>query len=74
MLVLKRKRDERIMIGDDVELVVVNVQGDRVKLGFRAPQDVLIQREEVHERIREERDSVQENPVSARRRIPKAVA
>ena len=55
MLVLSRRRGERIMIGSNVEMVVVSVQGDRVKLGFRAPTDVTIHREEIHQRIQAER-------------------
>lgn len=64
MLVLSRKRGERIVIGNDVELVVVSVHGDRVKLGFRAPNDVAIHREEIHHRINEEQGNGQENPIS----------
>ena len=75
MLVLGRKASERILIGDDVELMVVSVHGDRVKLGFRAPQGVTIHREEVYERVKEERDSIQANPiVPTGRRVSTAVA
>lgn len=64
MLVLGRSTGERIVIGDDVELVVVSVRGDRVKLGFQAPQDVAIHRAEVYKRAREDRDSNQARPTS----------
>jgi carbon storage regulator len=75
MLVLGRKAGERILIGDDIELVVVSVHGDRVKLGFRAPQGVTIHREEVYERVRGEQDSIQANPiVPTGRRLSRAVA
>lgn len=47
MLVLTRKPSERIFIGDDIEVTVVAVSGGRVKLGFVAPADVPIQREEL---------------------------
>lgn len=47
MLVLSRKADERIMIGDDIELYVVEVRGNRVRLGFTAPEDVRILRGEL---------------------------
>ena len=47
MLVLTRKPGERLLIGDNVEMVVVEIRGDRVKLGFVAPHDVPIFREEV---------------------------
>ena len=51
MLVLSRKKNQRIVIGETIELVVVAVNGDRVKLGFNAPREVHIHREEVHRRI-----------------------
>lgn len=51
MLVLTRKPGERVLIGDKVEVVVVEIRGDRVKLGFVAPQEVPIHREEVLARM-----------------------
>ena len=51
MLVLSRKAKESIRIGDDIEVVVLEVHGDRVKLGFAAPPEVPIHRGEVYERI-----------------------
>lgn len=47
MLVLSRKSGERIMIGDQIEVEVIKVCGNRVQLGFTAPADVAIHREEV---------------------------
>ncbi|QDU74593.1 hypothetical protein Pan97_16220 [Bremerella volcania] len=54
MLVLSRKAKQRIVIGENIELVVIAVNGDRVRLGFNAPSDVPIYREEVHRRIQTE--------------------
>jgi carbon storage regulator len=51
MLVLTRKRGEGVMIGTDIEVTVLEVHGDRVKLGFRGPDDVAIHRDEVYEKI-----------------------
>jgi carbon storage regulator len=51
MLVLTRQESERIMIGDDVELVVLGVQGQRVKLGIRAARDQRIRRGEIADEI-----------------------
>jgi carbon storage regulator len=51
MLVLSRKSGERILIGEDVEVVVLDVQGDRVKLGFIAPRYVPIFRAEIHQQL-----------------------
>jgi carbon storage regulator len=52
MLVLSRKEDERIMIGDDIEITVVEILGDKVRLGIRAPKDVSVHREEVYDAIK----------------------
>ena len=54
MLVLSRHRDEAIMIGDDVEIVVVDVRGDKVRLGVNAPPRVAVHRKEIYESIRQE--------------------
>jgi carbon storage regulator len=63
MLVLTRKKGESIMIGDQIELVVLGTEGDAVKLGIKAPKQVEIYRKEVYEAIRESnRQAVQ--PVS----------
>ena len=51
MLVLSRNVNERIRIGDDIEVKIIEVRGDRVKLGFSAPLDVPIHREEIYQRI-----------------------
>ncbi len=52
MLVLSRQRDERIMIGDDIEILVVDVRGDKVRLGINAPPQVAVHRKEVYEAIK----------------------
>ena len=55
MLILSRSTHESIIIGDDVMVTVVAVEGNRVRLGIRAPDDVNIDRTEVRERIVGER-------------------
>jgi carbon storage regulator len=55
MLVLSRQRDESIMIGDDVEITVVDVRGEKVRLGITAPPHVPVHRKEVYEAIRREK-------------------
>jgi carbon storage regulator len=50
MLVLTRKVGEDIVIGDDIHLTVVAIRGDRVRIGVSAPKDVVVDRQEVHER------------------------
>jgi carbon storage regulator len=51
MLVLSRKRDESIKIGDDVTITVVEVRGDKVRLGIEAPKDVPVHRSEAYQAI-----------------------
>jgi carbon storage regulator len=54
MLVLSRQRDESIIIGDNIVVTIVDVRGDKVKLGIEAPQDVSVHRREVYEAIQRE--------------------
>ena len=56
MLVLSRQRDETIMIGDDVEITVVDIRGDKVRLGITAPRHIQVHRKEVYEAIRRENE------------------
>ena len=54
MLVLSRQRDQSVMIGEDTEVRVIDVRGDKVRLGFVAPRDVAVHRKEVFDAIRRE--------------------
>lgn len=54
MLVLSRQRDETIMIGDDIEITVVDIRGDKVRLGINAPTRIAVHRKEVYEAIKAE--------------------
>ena len=54
MLVLSRQRDETIMIGDDIEITIVDIRGDKVRLGITAPTTVPVHRKEVYEAIQRE--------------------
>ena len=51
MLILSRKAGERVLVGEDVEVTVVAIEGDRVKLGFNAPRYVPICRAEIHREL-----------------------
>jgi carbon storage regulator len=55
MLVLSRQKDESIMIGDNVEITIVDVRGDKVRLGIAAPKDIPVHRKEVYEAIQREK-------------------
>lgn len=52
MLVLSRKKNESIVINDDITIVVVEIRGDKVRLGIEAPKEVPVHRNEVYEAIR----------------------
>jgi carbon storage regulator len=68
MLVLSRHRDESIMIGDDVVVTIVDIRGDKVRLGIDAPQDIPVHRQEVYEAIqRENRNATKLENADARR-------
>ena len=55
MLVLSRQKDESIMIGDDVEITIVDVRGDKVRLGINAPREIPVHRKEIYEAIQREK-------------------
>ena len=57
MLVLTRKPDQSIMVGNDIEITVLEVRGEQVRLGIRAPRTVTVHRKEVFEQIRPENQS-----------------
>lgn len=63
MLVLSRQRDETIMIGDEVQITVVDIRGDKVRLGIDAPRHIQVHRKEVYEAIqRENREAARLHP------------
>jgi len=65
MLVLSRHKDEAVMVGDNIKLIVVDIRGDKVRLGIDAPQEIPVHRQEVYDAIIREhgkipkKDSVQ---------------
>lgn len=63
MLVLTRKVHQSIIISDNIEVVVLEVRGEQVRLGIRAPKDVTVHRKEIYEQIAEENlESTTVNP------------
>lgn len=55
MLVLSRKKDEKIVIGDNITIMVIEIRGDKVRLGIDAPREVTVHRQEVYEAIQREK-------------------
>ena len=75
MLVLSRQRDESIIIGDNVVITIVDVRGDKVKLGIDAPREISVHRREVYEAIqRENRQAALLKPEDAQLLPPSAGA
>ena len=64
MLALTRKKGESIIIGDNIEIVVLSVQGDLVKIGIEAPRAVPVNRKEIFVQILEQNRRAAERPVS----------
>lgn len=58
MLVLSRQRDESIIIGDNVVITIVDIRGDKVRLGIQAPTEIPVHRQEVYDAIRREGGSI----------------
>ncbi|MDQ0149892.1 carbon storage regulator CsrA [Eubacterium multiforme] len=54
MLVVTRKKDESILIGDDIEIKITKIEDGSVKIAIEAPKDITILRKEVYERVKEE--------------------
>lgn len=63
MLVLSRKKGESLMIGDDIELVLLEIDGDQVKIGINAPKQVGIFRKEVYTAIRQSNEEASKQEI-----------
>ncbi len=67
MLVLSRQRDESIIIGDNIVVTIVDIRGDKVRLGINAPTEIPVHRQEIYEAIqRENRRASQVEPKDTR--------
>ncbi len=61
MLILNRNKNESVVINENVVVTVVEIRGDRVRLGFEAPKDITIHRQEIHEIIQHEKEEKSKN-------------
>lgn len=73
MLVLSRQKDESIMIGNDVEITIVDVRGDKVRLGINAPRSIEVHRKEIFLAIQKEKAQQQQQSSGDSHETPKAV-
>jgi carbon storage regulator len=65
MLVLSRKKDEKIIIGDNITVMVIEIRGDKVRLGIEAPKEVTVHRQEVYDAIKREQDEKRDCSIDA---------
>src|SRR4051812_21603407 len=74
MLVLSRQRDETIMIGDNIEITIVDIRGDKVRLGITAPATIPVHRKEVYDAIQRENREAARVKMEDLGSLPKGVA
>ena len=70
MLVLSRQRDQSIIIGDNIVLTVVDIRGDKVRLGIEAPKEVPVHRQEVYDAIQREAQRAAESETEDAEAVP----
>ena len=69
MLVLSRKKDESIMVGDNIKLTIIEIRGDKVRIGIEAPRDVTVHREEIYKIVKKEK--AEQDEIDAERKRSK---
>jgi len=64
MLILTRRNNESLMIGDDIRITILGVKGSQIRLGIEAPEEVSVHRQEIYLRIQKEKASVQQEQLA----------
>ena len=60
MLILTRKVNESLLVGDDIKLTVLGIKGGQIRIGISAPRDVAVHRQEIYDRIQQEKQGLKE--------------
>ena len=74
MLILTRRVGEKLMIGDDISLVIIGIRGNQVRIGVDAPKEVTVHREEIYQRIKKEKNRMQPHVTQQTQEAQKAEA
>ena len=69
MLALTRKKNESIMIGDNIEIKILEIVGDKVRLGIEAPREIAIHRKEIYLQIQEENQEASQNTIAMLKKL-----
>jgi len=64
MLVLTRNIDETLKIGDDVDIIILGIRGNQVRIGIKAPNNIAVHREEIYQRIQREKRGEKEERIT----------
>lgn len=69
MLALTRKKNESIIIGDNIEIKILEIVGDKVRLGIEAPREIAIHRKEIYLQIQEENQEASQNTIETLKKL-----